>query len=182
MLAAGLGSVNRSSTPRNIERAKECWRKRAQSFIPDKSSSTKDTGTSDPSGLCSVTLWSETGERLGFILKGRDNVCHMDNPQDFLHSTTRTEQFQATALAVKRDIRLDDGTDARTIQLRYVFQVQQQFPHALGDQFFQLDVQQVAVDADCRFSPEVQNSDISGFPNCDLKAHTMALLAFRLMD
>ena len=117
------------------------------------------------SGLCSVTLWSETGERLGFILKGRDNVCHMDNPQDFLNSITRTEQFQATALAAKRNIRPDDGTYARTIQLRHVLQVQQQFPHALGDQFFQLDAQQIALNADCRFSPEVQNGDISGFPD-----------------
>jgi len=62
-------------------------------------------------------LWSETGQRLGLIFKGRDNVCYADNPQHILHSTTRTEQFQATTLTAERNIRGNDGADAHTIQL-----------------------------------------------------------------
>ena len=58
-----------------------------------------------------------------------------------------------------------EATLARTIQLRHVFQVQQQLPHALGDQLFQLEAQEVAVNAVCRFSLKVQNRDTSGFPN-----------------
>jgi len=85
----------------------------------------------------------------------------VDNPQYILHSTTGTDQFQATALTAKGNIRTDYGANARTVQLRDVLQVQQQLLHALGDELFQMNPQQVAVNADYRSSMKVQNSDIS---------------------
>src|SRR5260221_10395860 len=50
------------------------------------------------SGLSRVTPQSKTSQSLGLILKGRDNFWHVDHPQHSPHPTTRTEQFQATAL------------------------------------------------------------------------------------
>src|SRR6266704_7030054 len=85
------------------------------------------------SGRCGVTPRSETGQSLGLILKGRDNLWQADHPQHSPHPTTRTEQFQATALTPEQNIRPDNGADARTIQLRHVCQVQHQLKHAGGD-------------------------------------------------
>ena len=117
------------------------------------------------SGTSRVSLWSETGQRLGLILKGRDKVCYVHNPQHILHPPSRTEQFEATALTAKGNISPDDGADPQTIQLRHVCQVQQQFPHALGDQLSQMDAQQEPAIPDCYSPLKVQNSDITGFPD-----------------
>ena len=118
-----------------------------------------------PSGPSSRTLRSETGQRLGLILKGRDRVCYAHNPQYILDPTPRTDQFQAAALTAKGNIRPNCGAKARTIQLRQVCQVQQQIPHALGDQLSQMDAQKVPTIADCRSSPKVQNGDITELPD-----------------
>src|SRR6266478_4216027 len=75
------------------------------------------------SGPSRITLRSEAGQRLGLILKGRDNVWQANHPQHSPHATPRTEQFQATALTAKGNICPDDGADARTIQLCHASQV-----------------------------------------------------------
>ena len=118
-----------------------------------------------PLGSSRITLRLEAGQRLGLILKGGDNVWQVDYPQHSPHPTTRTEQFQATALTAKGNIRLGDGADARTIQLCQVGQVQQQLPHPVGDQSLQMADKKIAVGANRRSSLKVQNSDIAGFPN-----------------
>src|SRR5215472_5139232 len=120
-------------------------------------------GTSGRLGLSNICLWLETGQRLGLILKGRDRVCYPHNPQHVLDPTTRTDQFQATALAAKGNVRPNGGANARTIQLRHVCQVQQHLPRSIGDQLSQMGAQKVPTIANCRSSPKVQNSDITGF-------------------
>src|SRR5215472_16519214 len=117
------------------------------------------------SGTSRVFLWSETGQRLGLILKGRDKVCYAHTPQHILDPTTRTDQFQATALTAEGNMRPNGGANPRTIQLRHVCQVHQQFTHALGDQLSQMDAQKVPTIPDCRSPPNVQNGDITGFPD-----------------
>ena len=64
----------------------------------------------------------------------RFHVWQTDHPQHSLDPTTGTEQFQATALTGKGNIRPGDGADARAIQLCHIGQVQQQLPHSVGDQ------------------------------------------------
>jgi len=93
-----------------------------------------DTARGTLSGPSRETLRSEAGQRLGLILKGGNNVWQADHPQNSPHPTTRTEQFQATALTAKGNMRSDNGADARTIQLGHVSQVQQQLVRAIGDQ------------------------------------------------
>src|SRR6267378_1233713 len=108
---------------------------------------------------------AEAGQSLGLILKSGDNVWQADHLQHSPHATRRTEQFQATALTAKGNMRPDDGADARTIQLCHIRQVQQQLPHAVGNQFLEMAVQQIAVSTNPRSSLKVQNSDIGGFPD-----------------
>jgi len=118
----------------------------------------------DHQGLSSsVSLWSETSQRVGLILKGRDKVCYAHDPQHILDPTTRTDQFQAAALAAKGKMRPDDWANARAIQLPHVCQVQQQLPRSFGDQPSQMGAQKVPTIPDCRSPPNVQNGDITRF-------------------
>jgi hypothetical protein len=123
----------------------------------------KDTTSGDQGLSSSAFLSSETGQGLCLILKGRDRVCYAHNPQHILDPTTRTNQFQATALTAEGNVRSNGGANARTIQLCHVCQIHQQVTHALGDQVSQMEAQQEPASADRRSPPKVQNGDITGF-------------------
>src|SRR6266851_8352823 len=87
------------------------------------------------SGFCGVTSGLEAGQRLGLILKARDNIKQVDHLKHPQHPAARTEQFQVTTLTSEGKIQPCDGANGGTIHLRQVGQVQQQLANAMGNQF-----------------------------------------------
>ncbi len=73
-----------------------------------------------PSKYCRVTTRTKTSQSLGLILKACDNLEHAKHGQYLQNPTAWSKQLKLAALPFERNKRLNDDTEARTVDLLQV--------------------------------------------------------------
>ena len=104
------------------------------------------------------------GQGFGFVVKCGDDGQQAHHFKDFPHAIGGVDELQAAARARERNVGPDDGGDAGTIDHGEVGKIQQELARAIGDQFSQLDVEQVGIRADCGSAFEIHDGDVVGQP------------------
>src|SRR5262245_54922891 len=118
----------------------------------------------ESSGVSGVTLEAKAGQGLIFVVEGRDHVQEAKGVERQQGTAGRPYKSQVATLVAKAGIYLNDDAEAGTIYVAQSCEIQQELASPIGDQFFQLGSQQLALTvADGRPSLEVQDGDIAGF-------------------
>ena len=120
--------------------------------------------------LGAACLCAEAGQCLTFILKIGNLVQQMEHIQNHFDAVSRTQQFEAAALAPQRNKSPNHDTNAGAVNLRQVLDVQQQIIHAVVGQAPEFRSQQfTAAIVESGLTAEVQNGDAVRFPDQDFQ-------------
>lgn len=113
----------------------------------------------------------ETSQCLGFVVKVWDALEETGNGERLADTAVGTQEFEATTLTVEIHKRGCDRTDARTVYLRHISEIQQEMVSAVPHEFVQCGVQPVVVVADGGSADQVDDGYRARFSGGDFKAH-----------
>ena len=117
-----------------------------------------------------MSLMGEASESGRFVVEAGDDFLEVKGFEDEEDVALGTKETEAAISGAEGGEGADDGAEAGAVELDEVFEIEDDVTRASVNEFAELGAQVVVGAADGRFALEVEDGDVAGLTDCDLKA------------